>query len=184
VLKRSLLLTIVVFALAYGPPLLAQEGETEGVQTSILNLRPGDYGTVILMLNNCSADRGIEVGTPGYFPDPEIEEGVELTGFVGANRCEAVTEVSIDVANSQNYVIFGERPPPPGPILVRIEGSPSRADVDLGDEEVCDGLPCEFELPEGEGPVEVVVSRRHYRSQTLTLEREPDRVYQVELERR
>jgi len=69
---------------------------------------------------------------------------------------------------------------PDGPVVVHITGRPRRASVSLNRERVC-RLPCDLELPPGEGPVDLRISKTDHCSETLTVERNHGQTYEVRL---
>jgi serine/threonine protein kinase len=68
-------------------------------------------------------------------------------------------------------------------IVVHVTGSPRRARVYIGDDQIC-RIPCDVELPPGDGPVEVRVRASDHHSRNYTLEREAGSTVEVRLRER
>lgn len=65
-------------------------------------------------------------------------------------------------------------------VVIHITGRPRRASVSLNGDRVC-RLPCDLELPSGEGPVELRISKTDHCSESLTVERIQGETYEVRL---
>lgn len=124
---------------------------------------------------------GVDSGRPPIFSAEFESARLQAASFISGFF------VQVEIAHPE---IFG-----PGPIdgdtstaleepfVVTISGYPSGANVSIDGDRVCDDLPCEIPLEAGVEELEVRVWRSDWSSERLTLTRDPERTYEVELER-
>lgn len=127
-----------------------------------------DYDTVETLLEQ------IPVGS--YYRNEIGRRGIETRLATYLNQSQALTQADVGEQTTDT----GSERSGAQPVVVHVVGRPRRASVRMGGERV-GRLPCDLELPPGEGPVEIRVSKTDYCPQTLEIEREHGRTYEIRL---
>ena len=127
-----------------------------------------DYATVQTLLEQIPAG--------SYYRSEGQQRGIEarLAAYVRESQALAQADAGEETADAGTGPAAGE------PVVVHIDGRPRRASIRLDGERVC-RLPCDLELPPGEGPVEIRVSKTDHCSRTVEIAREHGRTYEVRL---